>query len=252
MANVLKKDIFNATKKWAPKGTDLRQAMGAAKKAGFGKFSSGSVTKEAATRFFKGLQDKHLLKSHVGPDGVATYSTTAKRLADEARTQKTISAVEEREQHLADKQARLENAGLKVEKHGGPESKEELLAKVAPKNMALALDKSGMAEFGLGLPGEDTSTTSGYKKDVDASVSAKEHKTAGQKAAEQMGLAPAFSMPHHEAPKANIELAPSAAPPTHAKPIETPAAAPEAKAEATPAAQSLEPGDASQAIDLPI
>jgi len=252
MANIPKKDIFNATKKWAPKGTDLRQAMGAAKKAGFGKFSSGSVTKEAATRFFKGLQDKHLLKSHVGPDGVATYSASAKRLADEARTQKPVSAIEEREQHLADKQAKLEKAGLTVEKHGDPETKDDLLAKVAPKNMALALDKSGMAEFGLGLPGEDMSTTSGYKKNVDASVSAKEHKTAGQKAAEQMGLAPAFSMPHHEAPKANIDLAPSAAPPTHAKPVETPAAAPEAKAESAPAAPAQEPGDASQAIDLPI
>jgi hypothetical protein len=254
MANVLKKDIFNATKKWAPKGADLHEALVAAKKAGFRKFSSGSVTKEAATRYFKGLQEKHLLKSHVGPDGVATYSASAKRLTDEARSQKKTSAVEEREAHLADKQAKLEKAGLKVEKIGGPETKEELLAGVAPDNMALALDKSGMEELGLGLPGEDMSTTSGYKKGVDASVSAKDYKTAGQKAAEQMGLAPTFSMPSHEAPKpnSNIELAPSVAPLPQAKPTEAPAAEPETKAESTHAAPEQEPGDESQAIDLPI
>ncbi len=251
MANIAKKDVFAATKKWAIKGTDLKAAMSEAKKAGFGKFAGGSTTKEKAARFFKGLQSKHLLKSHL-PDGVATYAATSQRLVNEARSEKKKSADETLEQHLAAKQAKLEKAGLKVEKHGGPETREELLTKVAPNNMALALDKSGMEEFGLGLPGEDMSTTAGYKKGVDASVSATEHKTAGQKAAEQMGLAPTFSMPHHEAPKSNIDLAPNIAPPVHAKAPEATVAEPEVKTENTAAAPAQEPGDASKAIDLPI
>jgi hypothetical protein len=111
--------------------------------------------------------------------------------------------------------------------------------------MELALDKSGVEELGLGLPWEDNATA-GYKKGVDAAVSAAEHKTP----AGEMELAHGFSIPQPTAPKPKIELAPGTAQPVRAKPPKAVREEPTAKVESAPAASPAEePGDASEAVD---
>jgi hypothetical protein len=189
-----KKDVYSATKAWAPKGAKLKDALKMAAQAGFGKHSSGSVPDAQAARFFQKLKNKRELEPRVGPDAVPAYSSTTKRLVREAKPQDDSGAAALAQEHLAEKKEILKEAGLKEGAVKKPTTRAEM--HVQKVNMELALDKSGVQELGLGLPWEDNATA-GYKKDVDAAVSAAERKSA----AGEMGLAPGFSVPHPTAPK---------------------------------------------------
>jgi len=239
-----KKDVYSATKAWAPKGAKLKDALKMAAQAGFGKHSSGSVPDAQAARFFQKLKNKRELEPRVGPDAVPAYSSTAKRLVREAKPPgEDIGAARLAQAHLAEKKEILKEAGLKEGAVKKPTTRAEM--HVQKVNMELALDKSGVEELGLGLPWEDNATA-GYKKDVDAAVAAAEHKTP----AGDLKLAHGFSIPRPSALKSKIELASSAVKPVDAKSSKVVAEESATKVEnAFIASPAPEKGDASKAVD---
>jgi hypothetical protein len=169
-----KQDLFKAIKSWAPKGAKLHEALKTAAEFGVKKRIGGSITKGKAAELMQQLKSEHVLKSRVGADQVPVYSSMAKRLVSEVTPPIQTNAAEIAEEHLADKKEILKEAGLKIDTAKAPTSKTEL-HKI---NMARAFDTSGLAVLN-----EDMSAT--------------EHKTA----ANAMGLAPNFSVPHQVAPQ---------------------------------------------------
>jgi len=231
-----KRSVYDAAKAWTPKGDKRQDALKLAAVYGFNKRSKGTAAKGVVAGFFQELKNRRDLKSRVGADHIAAYSSTAKRLTKEVAPPVQKSAAEKKEKELAKKKEILKEVGLKKSAADNPSTREE----IHKVNMARALDKSGEEALNAGAFDSGTGAA--------ATVSAAEHKSA----AEQMGLAPNFSMPHHEASKSNIEFAPSVAPPPQAKPIEAPAVEPAAKAKSASVTPPQEPGDASQAVGLPI